>query len=116
VPSRVLALVALLLAVTACGDDGTTRPAVLDTYAYEDSGHQRVACCLARDGDRSASAEYPLAGVSWWGDGSWHEAQDQPISCVHPGRRNEVRIGYVRTAVTDDAPGTTVIAWLRCPT
>lgn len=108
---------ALLLLIPACGGAGTVAPKVLDTFAYGDGSSQRVACCTGREEQLSSgkSVEYPLAGVPWW-DGTWHEGDSGPVSCIKSGegQRTPVRVGYLETEVSDDAPGTTIIAWLRC--
>ncbi len=114
--SMTAGILAGLFLLTACGGDGQVTPDVLDTFAYSDNGVQRVACCEEPPEEGyppGDSPEYPVAGVDWW-DGSWHEGDSEPVPCIKPDRRNPVRVGYVETQVTDDAPGNTLIVWLKC--
>jgi hypothetical protein len=104
----------LVASLAGCGD-GHAKPSTLQTYGYNEGGHQRVACCEPRSAQTKpgfASVEYPVDGAPWF-DGSWHDGGDE-IACLRPDKRTPVRIGYFTYPATDDAPGTTAIAWVRC--
>jgi len=67
---------------------------------------------IAIEGKETTEA-YVIAGAVWQENGlPW---QDSLPTCIQPGRTGQaVRLGVVEVAATDEAPGRTVVVWVKC--
>ncbi len=64
-----------------------------------------------------AGEGYGIAGALWRDrGGSWHDAPDSKSpTCLKPLTDNQkVRLGVVKVAPAQEAPGRTVVVWLEC--
>ena len=53
-----------------------------------------------------------VAGASWFDGRSWHD-HGTP-TCLEEPQPQEIELGVLEAAASDDAPGRGVVVWLRC--
>jgi hypothetical protein len=112
--------IAIGAAITwAIGPFGDARVHVLEGYASTNYDGTAIGFSEKPMGDQKG---YGIAGPLWRDrDGVWHDAPAYEISgyksptCLKPLTDNQkVRLGVVKVAPTQEAPGMPVVVWLEC--
>ena len=114
VMTRLAAIGMLALAASACADGGVDVRAFRTTLFVDGSPARAMADIDRGDGDVTT---HLLDGVTaQWFDGRvWLDGAREPkVRCPGPGPDYPIELGYVETNPSDDAPGGTLIAFVRC--
>lgn len=99
------------LLIWVLGPFGAVEPRVVEGQVTAVSDDAE-GISLAIEGEENTTS-YVVAGAFWQRDGlPW---QDSFPTCIESGSvGQQVRLGVVDVAETDDAPGRTVVVWVQC--
>ncbi len=98
----------------AIGPFGDARVHVLEGYASTNYDGTAIGFSEKPMGDQKG---YGIAGALWRDlDGPWNNAPDNKSpTCLKPLTDNQkVRLGVVKVAPRQEAPGRDVVVWLEC--